>query len=421
MGPDRGKRTNTAAPAPFAGGRGEPTPAVGHTTFRPPYTPVTLGAIVGADTGRHFEPIRRTPMHERHEVAGALFVEAGLWLRAQVYPRTGETMTEAIRREVNTVRAAGGLVDVSTLGKIDIQGPDAALFLDRVYTGRFSTLPVGRARYGLMLREDGIVFDDGTVARLGPQHFVLSTTTANAASVLEHLEFHHETAWPELDVALTGVSDQWAQFAVAGPMARSALTPLVGRDLSDAAFPFMAAGEAVVAGVAGRLYRISFSGELAYEVSVPAHHALPVWEAILDVGAPFGLRPYGLDALNLLRIEKGHVAGSELNGQTTARDLGLDRLQKKSGDYVGRVLAGRPGLLDEDRPALVGLRVLDGGAVKAGAHLVESGSPQTSLGFVTAACPATEDGHFLGLALLSKGRERLGQRLTAADPVRSHS
>src|SRR4051812_14251149 len=226
MGPDRGKRTNTAAPAPFAGGRGEPTPAVGHTTFRPPYTPVTLGAIVGADTGRHFEPIRRTPMHERHEVAGALFVEAGLWLRAQVYPRTAETMTEAIRREVNTVRAAGGLVDVSTLGKIDIQGPDAALFLDRVYTGRFSTLSVGRARYGLMLREDGIVFDDGTTSRLGPEHFYMTTTTANAVKVMQHLEFYLQTVWPELRVSATSVTEQWAAMALAGPHAREVLARL---------------------------------------------------------------------------------------------------------------------------------------------------------------------------------------------------
>src|SRR4051812_1328079 len=271
MGPDRGKRTNTAAPAPFAGGRGEPTPAVGHTTFRPPYTPVTLGAIVGADTGRHFEPIRRTPMHERHEVAGALFVEAGLWLRAQVYPRTGETMTEAIRREVNTVRAAGGLVDVSTLGKIDIQGPDAALFLDRVYTGRFLKLPVGKARYGLMLREDGIVFDDGTTSRLGEQHYVMTTTTAYAAEVMTHMEFCAQTFWPELDVRFVSVSDQWAQMSLAGPKSRIIMSRIVEDDISDAAFPFLAARPVTLrGGLKARLFRISFSGELAYELAVPA-------------------------------------------------------------------------------------------------------------------------------------------------------
>ena len=231
---------------------------------------------------------------------------------------------------------------------------------------------------------------------------MLSTTTANAAAVLEHLEFHHETCWPDLDVRLTNVADHWAQFAVAGPMARDVLAPLVDRDLSDDAFAFMAAGEAEIAGIAGRIFRISFSGELAYEVAVPAHHALPVWEAILAAGAPFGIRPYGLDALNLLRIEKGHVAGSELNGQTTAADLGLGRMLKRSGDFIGRVLARRPGLADPARLGLVGVRVLDRAAtLKAGAHLVADGIEPRQPG--------------LSHGRLSEGRGRGVHRAGAAD------
>jgi heterotetrameric sarcosine oxidase gamma subunit len=358
-------------------------------------------------------------LHDWHERNGAVFVKMGLWLRPLVYSAAKDTSWAPVLAEARAVRRSVGLTDVSSLGKIDVQGQDAPAFLDRIYANTFSTLPVGKARYGLMLREDGMVFDDGTTARLSDAHFFITTTTANAGAVLEHLEFHRDTVWPDLDVRITDVADQWAQFAVAGPSARAVLAEVVDRDLSDDAFPFMAAGEAAIAGVLGRLFRISFSGELAYEVSVPSRSAERVWEAILQVGEPFGITPYGLDALNVLRIEKGHVAGSEINGQTTARDLGLERMRKKSGDFVGRVLAQRSALTDPSRLGLVGVRVLDSRkTLRAGAHLLAEASSRESLGFVTAACPRTEGEGFIGLALLRGGPERYGETLHASDPVR---
>ena len=422
MGTDQGKIGGAAGAAVLARARGVAAAAVGRVTARPFASPVAWGALAGAEVGAHFRPKRRLPLHDWHERNGAVFVKIGLWLRPLVYSKAGDTSWGPVLEEARSVRGSVGLTDVSSLGKIDVQGADAATFLDRVYANTFSTLPVGKARYGLMLREDGMAFDDGTTSRLGETHFFVTTTTANAGAVLEHLEFHRDTAWPDLDVRLTNVSDQWAQLAVAGPKARAVLTGLVDRDLSDAAFPFMAAGEAGIAGVAGRIFRISFSGELAYEVSVPSASAEAVWEAILSAGAPHGIRPYGLDALNLMRIEKGHVAGSELNGQTTAGDLDLGRVCKKSGDFVGRVLAGRPGLTDPDRLALVGVRVVDAGeALRAGAHLVAGPSSRESLGYVTAACPRTEGEGFVGLALMRGGAKRTGERLHATDPVRGRA
>ncbi|MDQ0390726.1 2Fe-2S iron-sulfur cluster-binding protein [Labrys monachus] len=422
MATDQGRSGGLVASAILAEARGESVAAVGLPTFRPYAAPVSFGALAGAETGDHFRPKRRLPLHDWHARRGAVFVRLGLWLRPLVYSAARDTSWAPVLAEARAVRGSAGLTDTSSLGKIDVQGADAAVFLDRIYANTVSTLPVGRARYGLMLREDGIVFDDGTVSRLAADHFFLTTTTANAGAAIEHLEFHHQTAWPDLDVQIANVADQWAQFAVAGPMARAVLAGLVGLDLDDAAFPFMAVAETRIAGVAGRLFRISFSGELAYEVSVPAGYAEPVWEAILAAGEPFGIAPYALDALNLLRIEKGHVAGSELNGQTTAADLGLGRMAKKQGDFIGRALSARPGLADPDRPVLVGVKVEDPHKrLRAGALLLPDAEARESLGFVTAACPATEDGGFIGLALLAAGAGRIGARLRAADPVRGEA
>jgi sarcosine oxidase subunit alpha len=419
MGTDQGKIGGLVGSAILAALRGEAVDAVGLPTARPYASPASWGALAGAEIGAHFRPERRLALHDWHEANGAVFAKLGLWLRPLAYSATGDAGWGTVLEEVRAVRQRVGLSDVSSLGKIDVQGRDAATFLDRIYANTMSTLKPGRARYGLMLREDGIIFDDGTVARLGEAHFVLSTTTANAAAVLEHMEFHHEAVWPQLEVSLTSVSDQWAQFAIAGPDARAVAAAIVDQDMADTAFPFMAAGEAAIAGVAGRVFRISFSGELAYELAVPAHHALAVWEAIFAAGARFGIRPYGLDALNLMRIEKGHVAGSEINGQVTARDLGLGRMLKKSGDFVGRALAERPGLVDPKRLALVGVRAIDPRAsLRAGAHLVADPSSRASQGYVTAACPRSEGEGFIGLALLAGGAARIGERLHATDPVR---
>jgi sarcosine oxidase subunit alpha len=325
-----------------------------------------------------------------------------------------------VLEEARAVRRSVGITDASSLGKIDVQGKDAAVFLDRIYANTFSTLPVGKARYGLMLREDGIVLDDGTTSRLAEDHFLVTTTTGQAQAVLDHLEFHLQSVWPGLDVTITNVADHWAQFAVAGPNARKVLDGITdGLDLSNAAFPFMAAGNASIAGVPGRLFRISFSGELAYEVSIPAGHALHVWQALLEAGRPLGIRPYGLDALNVMRIEKGHVAGSELNGQTTAGDLGLGKMLKKKGDFIGKVLSQRAGLTDPDRLSLVGVHPVDNRErLRNGAHLVSREEPGRSQGYLTAACMASEGPHdWIGLALVEGGSRRIGETMTATSPV----
>ena len=323
------------------------------------------------------------------------------------------------------MREAVGFCDVSTLGKIDIRGRDAATFLDRVYANGFAALPVGRARYGLMLREDGFVFDDGTTARLSPDHYVMTTTTAQAGRVMQHLEFCAQVLWPALDIRMTSVSDAWAQIAVAGPRARDVLSRVVdaGHDLSNAALPFLGARTVSVAGgVEARLFRISFSGELAYELAVPAALGGAAMRAIARAGAPHGIAPYGTEALGVLRIEKGHVAGNELNGQTTARDLGLGRMLSTKKDYVGRLMAARPALNEATRPTLVGLKPVDRTTrLRAGAHLVREGVPADAAhdeGYVTSVCFSPALGHWIGLGLLARGPERHGERMRAADPVR---
>jgi sarcosine oxidase subunit alpha len=350
---------------------------------------------------------------------GAVMQPAGAWLRPFYYPQPGESGWEPILREARAVRAGVGICDVSTLGKIDLQGPDAATFLDRLYVNTFSTLAVGRSRYGLMLREDGIAFDDGTTTRLAPEHFLVTTTTANAGPVLEHMEFYAQTVWPELDVLFTSVTDQWAQMAIAGPRARAALAKVIeGLNLSNEAFPFMAAGKATIAGVPVRVFRISFSGELAYEVAAPSGFGEAVWEAIIAAGEESAIAPYGVEALGLLRIEKGHAAGPELNGQTTAADLGMGRMLKKSGDVVGRVLAGRPALANPGRPRLVGLRPADpANRLRSGAHLVVEPESGSSLGWVTSVTQSVELAQWVGLAMLDNGANRHGERLYAVSPL----
>jgi sarcosine oxidase subunit alpha len=422
MATDQGKTGGLVGAAVLAEARGEPIETVGVPTFRPYFSPITIGAGAGRERAKHFKPTRRSPLHGWHARHGAVFVESGLWLRPLYYTTTGETGWDPILREARAVRTAVGLCDVSTLGKIDLQGRDAAVFLDRLYANTFSTLPVGRARYGLMLREDGIVFDDGTVARLGPNRYVMTTTTAKAADVQEHMEFYAQTVWPELDVQFCSVTDQWAQMAVAGPKARETLEACVaGLDLANEALPHMGVAEAAIDGCPARLYRVSFSGELAYEVATPSGYGERVWEAILAAGRPLGLVPYGLEALNLLRIEKGHPAGPELNGQTTARDLGLEKMLKKSGDYIGRVNAERPGLMDPNRPRLVGIRALAqafGQPLRAGAHIVGTPVGKESLGWVTSVTRSVELERWIGLALVRGGRDRAGQRLYAAFPLK---
>jgi heterotetrameric sarcosine oxidase alpha subunit len=427
MATDQGKNSNVQGLAMMAALTGQSIPETGTTTYRPPYTPVAIGALAGHHRGREFRPTRLTPSHAWAESQGAVFVDAGLWLRAQYFPKAGERdWLETVIREVTTVRSGVGFCDVSTLGKIDVQGPDAGAFLDRVYVNTFSTLKVGRARYGVMLREDGFVLDDGTVSRISEDYFFMTTTTANAGRVFQHLQFCHQVLWAELDVQMVSTTDRWAQFSVAGPRARDTLAALVDApfDLGTAAFPYMAVAELTVCrGVPARLFRLSFSGELGYEIAVPARFGHALAQALMQAGAAFGIAPYGTEALGAMRIEKGHVAGNELDGRTTAADLGLGRMMSKNKDYVGRVMAERPGLLAPERQTLVGLSPkMRTDRLRAGAHLIAANAPATAAndaGVVTSVAFSPSLQRWIGLGLLAGGAARLGERIVAVDPVRN--
>ena len=427
MATDQGKTANVNGLALLAEARGKSIAEIGTTIYRPPYTPVSFGALAGHHRGPDYRPLRLPPAHAWAKQQGAVFMEAGAWLRAAYFPKSGEKdWLESATRETKSTRSGVGLCDVSTLGKIDIQGSDAASFLDRVYTNTFSTLPIGKARYGLMLREDGCVLDDGTTSRLGPTHFLMTTTTAKASPVMQHLDFCHQCLWPHLDVQMISVSDQWAQFSIAGPRARDTLAKLVDRqhDISNTAFPYLTARQiSVLGGTPARLFRISFSGELAYEVAVPARLGDAMARAIMTAGTEFGITPYGLETLNIMRIEKGHIAGSELSGQTTARDLGLGKMMSTKKDYIGRIMAGRPALIAGDRWQLVGLRPVDRAArLRSGAHLIPSGKPSDAAndqGYITSATFSPMLDHYIALALLNGGAKRHGEKIRAADPLRS--
>jgi sarcosine oxidase subunit alpha len=415
MGTDQGKSGGIIGAAVLADARREKLATVGLPKFRPYTIPATWGALAGEHVGRHFVPTRLSPLHDRHVAMGARMMEAGIWLRPAFYPRPEDADDWAsVVREGRAIRRNVGVCDVSTLGKIAVSGPDTGKFLDLLYTNTFSTLPVGRARYGLMLREDGIVFDDGTTSRFGEHDWYMTTTTANAGPVLSHMEFFHQTRWPELDVQYSSITDQWAGMSIAGPRARDLVRGLVDIDLSDRAFPFMAVADCAAAGVPAKLFRISFSGEQAYELHVPAGYAGHVWDRVLAAGAT----PYGIEALNLARIEKGHVAGAELNGNTTAFDLGLTRMLKKRGDFIGRALAARPALNDPARPRLVGVRSVDRSRkLRGGAHLVHRLGGTDSQGWLTSVTIGAEIEGWLGLALLSHGPERIGTHMVATSPL----
>jgi methylglutamate dehydrogenase subunit C len=429
MATDQGKTANVNGLALLAEARGAAIATIGTTVYRPPFTPVSFGALGGHHRGRDFRPARLTPAHAWAVEQGAVMRDVGAWVRAGWFPRAGEKdWLETTIREVKTTRSSVGLCDVSTLGKIDLQGPDAAAFLDRVYCNPFSTLAVGKARYGLMLRDDGFVMDDGTTSRLAPEHFLMTTTTANAGPVMQHLEFCHQCLWPELDVQMVSVSEQWAQYSVAGPRARDVLAKLVDRqhDISNAAVPYMAARElTVLGGTPARLFRISFSGELAYEIAVPARLGDAMARQIMKAGEAFGITPYGLEALTVMRIEKGHVAGGELNGQTTARDLGLGKMMSTKKDYIGRVLSQRPALLEADRWQLVGLKPVEReGRPRAGSHLIAAGkSPaiEHDQGYVTSTAYSPDLGQWIALGLLNGGTRRYGEKIRTVDPLRGNS
>lgn len=422
MGADQGKTSNVNALAIMAVARSQDIADVGTTRFRPPYAPVALGTLTGRALGRHYRPTRLTPMHEWHVAHGADMMNAGAWQRPRAYLRPGESLTDAYIREATAVRETVGMVDVSTLGKIDVQGPDAGTFLNRVYVNGFAKLPVGKARYGLMLREDGFVFDDGTTWRLDEHRYLMTTTTANAAPVLTHLEYLLSVIWPDLRVAVTSVTEQWAGVAIAGPKARALLeTVIEDLDLSNAAFPFMAVGRGRIGQWPVLVARLSFSGELAYEVYIGAHLGEALWLNLMAMGAAFDITPYGTEALGTLRIEKGHVAGPELDGRTTLADLGLARMASTKKHFVGQPLMNRPALTDPSRPRLVGLISEDHEPLRAGAHLVTN--PQAaelaeSQGHVTSTTYSPAIGQYIALGLLADGPDRESEVIYAAHPLK---
>ena len=413
MATDQGKLSNLNAIGLLAEARGVSPAEVGMTTFRPFYAPVSFGALAGRHRGPDFQPLRRSPLDGWARRRGAVFVESGLWMRSSYFPRQGEAnWRDTVDREALTVRRDVGLCDVSTLGKIEIVGPDAGALLDRVYCNGFVKLPVGRARYGLMLREDGFIFDDGTTSRLDEQRYVMTTTTAAAADVLRHLEFCAQVHWPELKVRLASVTDQWAQMALAGPRSRELLQAICDADVSNQAFPHMSARAVTLRGgrIEARLFRLSYSGELAYEIATPAGDGEAVAEALCEAGAC----PYGLEAMGVLRIEKGHVTHNEINGTVTPADIGMGRMVSSTKpDFIGRRMLAREGLQTADRPRLVGLLPLDARTpLRAGAHLLREGDEarlENDQGHVTSSCYSPHLGSPIGLALVRRGETRHGE------------
>jgi sarcosine oxidase subunit alpha len=422
MATDQGKTSNLNALAVAASALGKDLPAIGLTTFRMPYTPVTMGALAGPARGDLFDPIRTTPIHDWTAAEGAVFEDVGSWKRARYFPRAGESMDRAVARECRATRTSAGIFDASTLGKIEIVGPDAAEFLNLIYTNDLSALAPGRCRYGLMLSEAGFVMDDGVVARLAPDRFHATTTTGGAARVLHHMEDCLQTEFPHLKAWLTSTTEQWAVIAVNGPLARRILEPLAqGVDLSASAMPHMSVREGAICGVTMRLFRVSFTGELGFEVNVPAAHGRMVWEAIWAEGRKHEATVYGTEAMHVLRAEKGNIiVGQETDGTVIPGDLGLDwAIGKRKRDFVGKRSLVRPDMTVADRKQLVGLLtsdpalVLDEGAqVIAGPKMSPGATP--ALGHVTSSYRSEALGRSIALALVARGRERMGETLYVA-------
>ncbi|MFK7743651.1 MAG: sarcosine oxidase subunit alpha family protein [Roseobacter sp.] len=425
MATDQGKTSNIGGLAIMAELAGKAIPEVGTTIFRPPYTPTAIGVFAGRSVGKEFHPTRKTPSHTWAEEQCAVFVEVGNWMRAQWFPRPGEThWRQSVDREVLATRASVGVCDVTTLGKIDVQGTDAAAFLNKLYCNGFAKLAVGKTRYGLMLREDGIAMDDGTAARLAEDHFVVTTTTANAVSVYRHMEFVSQCLFPDMDVQLISTTEAWAQYAVAGPRARDLLRKIVDPafDISNDMFPFMACGNITVCGgLRARLFRISFSGELAYEIAVPTRYGDALIRRIMQAGNEYDITPYGTEALGVMRIEKGHATGNELNGTTTALNLGMARMVSTAKDSIGSVLSRRDGLNAPDALRQVGLKPVNPtDMVPAGAHLMNATGPVDAShdqGYVTSACYSPNLGHHIALAFVKNGHDRLGETMRLVSPL----
>jgi len=401
-------------------------PEVGHTTFRPPYTPVTIGTIVGREVGKNYRPTRKSPMHLWHENNNAVFVDAGLWLRPRYYKQRNETLADAAKREATNVRTNVGICDVTSLGKIDIKGPDSAEFLNRIYTNAWMKLPVGKARYGVMLREDGVVFDDGTTTRISENHYHMTTTTAQAVNVLSHLEYYLQVVWPELNVNVLSITEQWAGIALAGPNSRNLLSKLFPKtDVSNDGLPFMGFKKGDLFGVPSRIFRISFSGELAYEINVESGYGIFMWEKIMEIGKEYSIEPYGTEALSTLRIEMGHIAGSEIDGRAVASDLSLDVMLSKKKDFIGKRSLNREAFLKPEREKIVGVIPLDKKTmIPEGSYLVSDSNanlPNLKLGHISASCWSVEYNNPFSLAILKDGKKKIGEKLYALSPLKNKS
>jgi len=424
MATDQGKTSNLNGLQLVSNIENKIVPEVGYTTFRPPYSPVTIGAIVGREVGKHYRPTRKSPMHFWHEKNNAVFVDAGLWLRPRYYKQYNETLQEAAKREATNVRNNVGVCDVTSLGKIDIKGTDTAEFLNRVYTNAWKKLPVGKARYGVMLREDGIVLDDGTTTRISENHFHMTTTTAQAVNVLAHLEYYLQVVWPELDVNVVSTTEQWAGAALAGPNSRELLSKLFPEtDVSKEALPFMGFIKGDLFGVPARIFRISFSGELAYEINVESGYGIFMWEKIMELGKEMDVEPYGTEALSTLRIEMGHVAGSEIDGRTISSDLSLEGMLSKKKDFIGKRSLNRQAFIEPNREKIVGVVPLDKKTmIPEGSHLVLNSNaslPNPKLGHISASCWSVEHNNPFSLAILKNGKNRIGEKLFALSPLKN--
>jgi len=418
MATDQGKTSNINALAILADALGNEIPAVGTTTFRMPYTPASIGGIAGRDIGHLFNPIRLTHMDEWHRANGAKFEHVGQWMRAWYYPKDGESMAEAVNREVRAARTSAGILDASTLGKIDIQGPDAAEFLNRLYTNSWSKLGIGKCRYGLMLKDDGMVMDDGVTTRLGENHFHMTTTTGGAAGVLDWMEEWLQTEWPELKVYLTSVTEEWSVATLSGPNASKILQAAgIDIDLGAQDFPFMSMQEAHIGGLPVRIFRISFTGELSYEINVKARHGLALWSLLMQAGEAFGITPYGTEAMHVLRAEKGFIiVGQETDGSVTPHDLNMGWIvSDKKADFIGKRALARASMARDDRKQLVGLKTTDSQRViPEGAHAVldpNQPMPMDMLGQVTSSYYSPNVGSSIAMAMLKGGHSLMGSKV----------
>ncbi|MGP9805443.1 sarcosine oxidase subunit alpha [Paracoccus sp. NSM] len=415
MATDQGKMSNINGLMIAADALGKEPPQVGLTTFRPPYTPTSFGTFAGYHKGATFELTRKTPIDPWAEAHGAVFEPVSLWRRAWYFPQGTEDMHQAVARECRMTRASAGMFDASTLGKIEVAGPDAVEFMNRMYTNPWTKLAPGRCRYGLLLGEDGFIRDDGVIGRLGQDLFHVTTTTGGAARVMNMMEDYLQTEWPDLNVWLTSTTEQWSTVAVNGPNARNVLAPLVeGLDLSDAAFPHMSVAECTVAGLPARLFRISFTGELGFEINVPARHGLALWKAIHEAGQRYDICPYGTETMHVLRAEKGYIiVGQDTDGTITPQDAGLDwAVGKAKKDFVGKRSLQRPDIVAPNRKQLVGLLTEDGTRLEEGAQIVldpNQSLPMTMAGHVTSSYDSVALGRPIAMAVITGGHGRMGE------------